>query len=64
MAGEIDAALEDCNAALKLEPNSDDSPEFRGFPLAERGFANLKGKRLSAAIADYTSALAINPGDA
>jgi tetratricopeptide (TPR) repeat protein len=56
MIGEIDAALVDCNAALKLEPGKSNYLEMRGF-------ANLKGERLPAAIADYEAALAADASD-
>jgi tetratricopeptide (TPR) repeat protein/uncharacterized RDD family membrane protein YckC len=56
MAGDIDSAFADCDAALKLEPGNADR-------LAGRGFINLKGERFAAAIADYDAALAVNPKD-
>lgn len=47
---ELDKALADCNAALKLIPNS---PAF----LDSRGLVHLRAGRWDDAIADYTSAL-------
>lgn len=52
--GQVDAALTDCNQALKLRPNNADN-------LDSRGFTYLKMKNPDASIADYNAALAINP---
>ena len=47
---ELDKALADCNAALKIIP---DSPAF----LDSRGLVHLRAKRWDEAIADYDAAL-------
>jgi tetratricopeptide (TPR) repeat protein/predicted aspartyl protease len=51
---DLDAAVADCNAALKLAPRN---PGI----LDSRGFAHLAHGDLDAAIADYDAALAIQP---
>jgi len=57
MAGQIDAALADCEAALEIEPGNSSY-------LFSRGFANLMGERFVTAIADYDAALAADPKNA
>ncbi|HEY2707138.1 MAG TPA: DUF3857 domain-containing protein [Caulobacteraceae bacterium] len=52
----LDAALADCNAALKLEPGL-------SAALDSRGFVELRLKRLDASIADYEAALKVMPGE-
>jgi tetratricopeptide (TPR) repeat protein len=54
MAGAIDAALMDCDAALAIAPENADY-------LQMRGFAKFKGERYAAAIADYDAALRVDP---
>ncbi len=54
---DLDAALADCNAALKLAPRN---PSI----LDSRGFAHLAHGDLDAAIADYDAALALRPDSA
>jgi tetratricopeptide (TPR) repeat protein len=51
---ELDEALRDCNAALRLSPQSANI-------LDSRGLVNLRRKQFDKAIADYDEALKINP---
>lgn len=51
---EVDTALADCDAALKLVP-------YSAATLDSRGFARLRLGQLDAAIADYDSALKLAP---
>lgn len=51
---ELDQALHDCNAGLKLNPHA---PVL----LDSRGLVNLRRNQLDKAIADYNEALKINP---
>ena len=51
---ELDLALADCSAALKLKPDF-------AAALDSRGFVELRMNRLDAAIADYSAALAAAP---
>jgi tetratricopeptide (TPR) repeat protein/predicted aspartyl protease len=51
---ELDQALRDCNAGLRLDPHA---PRL----LDSRGLVNLRRNRLDKAIADYNEALKINP---
>jgi tetratricopeptide (TPR) repeat protein len=53
IAGDIDAAIADCDAGLTIEPGNSDR-------LASRGFAKLHGKQYAAAIEDYDAALRLN----
>ena len=50
----LQAALKDCNEALRLRPNFVDA-------LDSRGLMNLKGGQNKNAIADFDAALKINP---
>ncbi len=54
MVGELKAALEDCNEALRLKPNSPSA-------LDHRGLAYLKLGQPDEAIVDYDEALKLNP---
>jgi tetratricopeptide (TPR) repeat protein len=54
---ELDKALADCDAALKLKPKSPDI-------LDSRGLVKLRLGRFADAIADYDSALALSPKQA
>jgi tetratricopeptide (TPR) repeat protein/predicted aspartyl protease len=51
---DLDRALRDCNAGLKLDPH-------RAQLLDSRGLVNLRRNQLDKAIADYNEALKINP---
>jgi tetratricopeptide (TPR) repeat protein/predicted aspartyl protease len=51
---ELDQALHDCNAGLRLSPRSPDI-------LDSRGLVNLRRNQFDKAIADYDEALKINP---
>ena len=51
---ELDQALRDCNAGLRLNPHA---PKL----LDSRGLVNLRRNQLDKAIADYNEALKINP---
>jgi tetratricopeptide (TPR) repeat protein/predicted aspartyl protease len=51
---ELDQALRDCNAGLRLNPHA---PQL----LDSRGLVNLRRNQLDKAIADYNEALKINP---
>ncbi len=51
---ELDQALRDCNAGLRLSPHT-------AKLLDSRGLVNLRRNQLDKAIADYTEALKINP---
>ena len=51
---ELDEALHDCNAGLRLEPQSPDV-------LDSRGLVELRRNQFDKAIADYNEALKINP---
>lgn len=51
---ELDQALRDCNAGLRLNPHT---PQL----LDSRGLVNLRRNQLDKAIADYNEALKINP---
>ena len=51
---ELDAALRDCNAAVRLAPQ-------QAEPLDSRGLVYLRLGRFDRAIADYDAALAIKP---
>lgn len=51
---DLDAALSDCNAALKLRPDT-------AAYLDSRGLVQLRRGDLAKAIADYSAALAIEP---
>jgi tetratricopeptide (TPR) repeat protein/predicted aspartyl protease len=51
---ELDQALRDCNAGLKLNPRA---PQL----LDSRGLVNLRRSQFDKAIADYNEALKINP---
>jgi hypothetical protein len=52
--GDLQAALKDCNEALRLRPNFVDA-------LDSRGLVNLKSGQTKNAIADFDAALKINP---
>ena len=52
--GDLQAALKDCNEALRLRPNFVDA-------LDSRGLLNLKSGQAKNAIADFDAALKINP---
>ena len=54
MIGDLQAALKDCNEALRLRPNFVDA-------LDSRGLLNLKSGQTKNAIADFDAALRINP---
>ena len=54
MIGDLQAALKDCNEALRLRPNFVDA-------LDSRGLTNLKSGQTKNAIADFDAALKINP---
>jgi tetratricopeptide (TPR) repeat protein len=54
LLGDLQAALKDCNQALRLKPESSDK-------LDSRGLVNLKLGNNSDAIKDYSDALANNP---
>ena len=54
MTGDLQAALKDCNEALRLRPNFVDA-------LDSRGLLNLKSGLAKNAIADFDAALRINP---
>jgi tetratricopeptide (TPR) repeat protein len=54
MANQLDAALADCNEALRLVPNDEKA-------LDSRGFVKLKLGQLEAAIRDFDAALRIDP---
>ena len=54
MIGDLQAALKDCNEALRLRPNFVDA-------LDSRGLVNLKSGQTKNAIADFDAALKINP---
>jgi tetratricopeptide (TPR) repeat protein len=51
---ELDRALRDCNAGLRLDPHA---PQL----LDSRGLVELRRNQLDKAIADYNEALKINP---
>jgi tetratricopeptide (TPR) repeat protein len=51
---ELDEALHDCNAGLRLNPHS-------AHLLDSRGLVNLRRNQFDKAIADYDEALKINP---
>jgi tetratricopeptide (TPR) repeat protein len=51
IAGQLDAALVDCNRSLELQPGI-------GATLDSRGFTYLKMKKFDLAIADYDAAIA------
>jgi tetratricopeptide (TPR) repeat protein len=53
-SGQLQAALDDCNQALRLRPNDADA-------LDARGFTYLKLGQIDRAIADYDSALKADP---
>ena len=52
--GEYDRAIEDCDKAVRVNPN-----EFRGYAL--RGFFFEKKGEMDKAIADYRRALSLEP---
>ena len=54
MVGDLKAALEDCNAALRLKPNN-------ASALDHRGMAYLKLGQPDQALIDYDEALKLNP---
>jgi tetratricopeptide (TPR) repeat protein len=54
IVGELQAALADCNEALRLEPNA-------AATLDSRGLIYLKSGEWDSAIADYDSALRLDP---
>ena len=54
MGGQQDLALQDLNAAAKLDPAS-------AYILSDRGFLHLRMGKPDLAIADYTAALKLNP---
>jgi tetratricopeptide (TPR) repeat protein len=54
---DLDLALVDCNAALKLKPDS-------AAALDSRGFTHVRLGQYDAAIADYGAALKLNPKQA
>lgn len=51
---DLNAALEDCNAALRIEPRSSQALDSRGLVYLKRG-------DFAAALADYEAALAVEP---
>ena len=52
--GQMPRALEDLNAAAKLDPSS-------AFVLSDRGFLHLRMGRTDLAVKDYDAALKLNP---
>lgn len=52
---DLDAALADCNAAVRIDPRS-------AAALDSRGLVHLKRGEFALAIADYDAALALEPG--
>jgi tetratricopeptide (TPR) repeat protein len=52
---DLDAALADCDAAVRIDPRSSEA-------LDSRGLVHLKRGEFELAIADYDAALAIEPG--
>jgi tetratricopeptide (TPR) repeat protein len=54
LAGDFKKALEDCEAAIKLEPNEP-------VPLSSRGFVYLKMGRNDEALADYDASVRLGP---
>jgi tetratricopeptide (TPR) repeat protein len=55
--GDLNAALADCNAAVRIDPSSANA-------LDSRGLVHLKRGEFAAAAADYDAALVLDPGDA
>lgn len=53
--GDLNAALADCDAAIRIDPRS-------AAALDSRGMVHLKRDEFEAAIADYDAALALEPG--
>jgi len=51
---QLDDAMDDCNKAIQLIPNS-------GSALNSRGFVYFRMKKYAAAIADYSAALVLSP---
>ena len=54
MLGQLDAALSDCNEAIRLRPKYADA-------LDSRGLTRLKLGQFDQAIADYDAALRLSP---
>ena len=54
MIGQLQAALSDCNEALRLRPDFANA-------LDSRGFVHLKSGRYDEAIVDYDAALRLDP---
>jgi tetratricopeptide (TPR) repeat protein len=54
IAGDLQAALDDCNESLRLEPNA-------AATFDSRGLAYLKLGKWELAITDYNSALRLSP---
>ncbi len=57
MGRDLDQALADCTASLRLSPNQADT-------INTRGVVQLKLGAFDRAIADFSAAIAINPKDA
>jgi tetratricopeptide (TPR) repeat protein len=59
LAGRLEEALADCNAALRIDP--DEATDTFESPLANRGVLRLKLKDYDAAIADFDASLQHDP---